>query len=1194
MTDPSLIDQREKAPAQPAAPSPAPVPSQAAPSRKRVEDPSILEKLETPESLWSQLKSKAQVFKGTAQATLSGLGETLPGKLYKKIVRAPSAPFRAAEEGFQSIEDNQIQKESKPVQLAFGVAHGLNRLAEGALEPENLALIVASVAAPEVMAGRVASGLFSASMLKNIPNLVKQYSEAKDISERGRIGTELAGSLWLAYGAGKNAIKDTGIRPGSDTVPPEQKTSDMIRAQKGAAEGDLKRKVDQFKETAFNPKTPPMLTMDKNLLPFDSKAEGMQKIEGPGFVAKPEVKQFEIDRAKKVADAEAARRNLAMKRYGGREVPALPEPAPKPVTPEPTIVPPDRRLEGPPKLDPSTKSTLERMTGKSVDEFRKEQLKKENMSLREKLNERAKKWLLEQTSKQEPSKGVKLSALNPISLVAELHRMAREADSYSSFRKAVSENPEIDDYLSKVKLDLRSVYNEKDKPGGSPVEPEAPAQAAPEKPSEPTATEKSPEQGQAPKVNTPPLKYIDESPLPLYNKPEKLTDQNLRDSFSGVQNSQKVKINNEVAAPVRQLVPDKTQREGLTLYRDVGGDKLKLMKALNNPKFEKYYPALRAALNMTPEMIKANGILDDYYRETGQVGQKYGFLKSLRDDYINRIYKPDSPQNYPKTETYRSGIPKSTYHAKERVFDSLLDAIEYGKTPATLDASELVTVHGGEFAKTLTNNKLYSTLEQVGLGMKVEEGKLPPGYEKLGNSNFAVPQALARGLRAITDPNYLNRLEGLKKVREYNALAKTGNLAYSLFHDFTMTVVYLNQHKFGADVPGSYDFLKRSDNNALEEDFTRHTGMTTNIDSNKDVMRQISEGNDLISKASKLPGFRTAFKLMDAHSEFLFGNLQRKLKIWDYGFKMEKWVKDHPGAADQEIINAKIGFAKEVNAAYGGLNWQSLGTSPTMISIGRLMLLAPDWTWSNIQLGKQALSDAGTTGSAARSHIISALIGPTILTEGLNKIITGHYTNKNKKGHELEVEIRPNTYISFYRGPIGDLIKLFYTFPKESGVVGGAARFLQGKLSPETRTLVGLLAKQDYNGKPMFKPENGFWKNTEDGLSFIARSGSPFPFAGSQVGDMIKQKETDPASYALVGTGLARWGYNKTLKSEGYDGFRDYFKKLRPIVAYDTYKKMNNDEKAAVQDLFEDKLNNLYSGRTKEETRDAVFSEMGQ
>ena len=650
-------------------------------------------------------------------------------------------------------------------------------------------------------------------------------------------------------------------------------------------------------------------------------------------------------------------------------------------------------------------------------------------------------------------------------------------------------------------------------PGATP-QPTPTAQPQPSIPSTPSPA--------VPSLHT----LVDETPLKIGTS---ATAQDLRDAYSGAKNAQALR-GNYVAADVKHLIPDPIDRAALTIYRDLGGDKGKMIALFQNPKFTPYREVIQRALKLPPNALEANQLLDKYFAETGRVGQKFGFYNELIEDYINRLWGTP-PKRLITSKTSLTNLSKTTPHALSRKYTTLIEGIEAGEKPLTLDAADLTTIHSTDFARVLTNNKLLNSLKDLGLSLDIKPGhKIPSGYLPIGHSNIAIPDFLAPGLRAIIEPNFLSKIDELRGFRKYQGLVKTIDLSLSLFHHFTMAMQYLYQTKFGVEAGFGTEIpkllrLAKSDSFRDLEIFWADKGlMTSNVDANLDVMRQLSQKEGVLGKLANAPVVKQGFNLMKANNEFLFGKMQRWLKVVDASKKMTQWSAKHSNATNEEVISAARSISREINSAYGGLNWESLGKTPSFVALNRTLLLAPDWTFSNYYLFKQAITEWGTPGgAAARSHFISALIGAGIITEGLNKITTGHFTDKNAPGHAFEIEVRPGVYVSFFRGGIGDVLREG-SLVKELGPIGGTAHFISGKAAPGIRTITGMMGNVTPTGKKLWSFEKNLWQNTLSTTGQLLQTSGPMPFGISQDIREIQKGETDPWSYVLSSVGIGRPG----------------------------------------------------------------------
>src|SRR5208282_4504460 len=153
--------------------------------------------------------------------------------------------------------------------------------------------------------------------------------------------------------------------------------------------------------------------------------------------------------------------------------------------------------------------------------------------------------------------------------------------------------------------------------------------------------------------------------------------------------------------------------------------------------------------------------------------------------------------------------------------------------------------------------------------------------------------------------------------------------------------------------------------------------MTSRAEPNVDILRNLTENNrDTFSKITNLPIVKNVLKQTDKNAEFLFGKLQRFMKVYSFWQRKMEWLADHgediKTKSTAELIDvqneavraADVGFAKHVNSVYGGLNWEAMGFTKSNVSLLRLAFLAPDWTISNIQLLTGA-AKGGTYGSSS-------------------------------------------------------------------------------------------------------------------------------------------------------------------------------------------------------------------------------------
>lgn len=647
--------------------------------------------------------------------------------------------------------------------------------------------------------------------------------------------------------------------------------------------------------------------------------------------------------------------------------------------------------------------------------------------------------------------------------------------------------------------------------------------------------------------------YVKNRPFDIKpGETDKATAAAVREQFAGIKNEQIVR-GNQLADELRRIVPSKEDRAGLFWYKAAEGNKAILEDALRQPELEKYHGEIERALKLSPEALAALPKVDKYYAEAGAAAKDAGVLKDLRENYQNRIYAPEKPTDFVKSEG-GSGIKQTTRHAKQRVFDTEFDAARAGKTFATTDVADSLAIHNEEMARVNTARRMADAMKDAGLGAWKRE--VPEGWAKVGSleknmpikdkngeavigedgnqirskSVFVAPEGIAKGLRAISDPDFTKKIDALRGIQRWQGLVKTVDLSFSFFHHFSMLAqsVYQRDVSTLMDLPYMSKMLEHPDFAKNEQDFALHGGMTAEVEANQDILRGLHEkiAGDNLEKLKDLPVVKQMLEQTDKNSQFLFGKLQRFLKVSNYANEAAAWVAEHPEATNAQVLEAKRGIARNVNVVFGGLNWEAMGMTKSNLSLLRLGMLAPDWTISNLALLKQAVGEGGTSGHMARAHIISSLAIGMIATEGLNKLLTGHFTEDNKPGHKLEVEIAPDVYVSLLRGGIGDITK-FASMVAESGLAG-VGRFAQGKLAPFPRTGVGLLTNTQYTGAPIVPKNSGPVAGTYDVLKFAMQSLTPMPLGISNLlAYATTGHEPGVVGAAGVATGVGRFSKGK-------------------------------------------------------------------
>ena len=471
---------------------------------------------------------------------------------------------------------------------------------------------------------------------------------------------------------------------------------------------------------------------------------------------------------------------------------------------------------------------------------------------------------------------------------------------------------------------------------------------------------------------------------------------------------------NQLRDTIRKDLPNHVDREALTLMRDfrsrpgemedfLNGSH-KFLEDLNLDPAEKQHvmgvleqlrPVVERALNPTPEILKADRALTNFFTTRLDQGKKLGFLDSTipNDEYITHIYHPPD-EDIKKAEggrIFRGKMgPKRLQFARERKLPTVLHAISLGIRPRTLDAADALSVYGAKYGTTAAYWIFRRAVSKSGVGKfgtypQQKAGKIPKDWVELapharlfrsdvafsdaeGNPQIAhqmlfVPPEIEEAMRPILDPNYMNRLAGFQKSRLYGAYIKAVQLGLSIFHLRALNITALGNENLDGLTRSYMADLTSPAFQQAERSWIR-AGLTTSITGHTVEAYKAMNATSLPTVGDKfrsLPVLKQVDSIAGKISHLTFGIVQRKFKVMDASSKLAAWIASHPKATPQETFEAQRQIAKEVNATYGGLHWENLGWNPMAVEISKLLMLAPDWTYSNVLNAKYAF-EGGPAG----------------------------------------------------------------------------------------------------------------------------------------------------------------------------------------------------------------------------------------
>ncbi len=612
----------------------------------------------------------------------------------------------------------------------------------------------------------------------------------------------------------------------------------------------------------------------------------------------------------------------------------------------------------------------------------------------------------------------------------------------------------------------------------------------------------------------------------------------LRAWFVGERDSRVAAVN-QLRDSLRKLVPDFREQEALSLMRDFKGRPEELAarraeyEAGDNKELKKLIPVIDRALNPTPAMLDADRQMTAFFATALDEGRNLNFLDSSinPERYVTHILKQAATDEGGKEKPLGRGkIGTRTPYAAKRTYDTILDALETGKVKArSLNAFDALTIYGDRHATAAATKLLLTELKnsEVGKWGSQKSENIPSDWKELApqrqlfHHNIAVvdpktgephvlaqslfvPKEIAKAMAPIIEPAALANIPGFRAGRFYQTYIKAAELGLSVFHMKALNVTAMNNESLGRVIRSYQADMGSEQFRSAEREWIRDGLQTSVLGRTIEAYRAMRPS----SIPSRMDVIRGTFgiKQMDKLAEGLtyetFDVVQRKFKVMDASLKGASWLADHPKATAEEYSAARRGIAKEVNAAYGGLNWEVLGWGKNSVELARAILLAPDWTFSNVFNLKYAF-EGGAAGSAARRFWIKSAATGLVLTQAMTVLVSGQlskhptevYLGKDKQGKERYSDM-------FFAGAPKDFVTLLNNV-HDYGAIEGTAHSVVAKLGPLARTSGGLLSNRDWMGREIVKKGEGPVMGTAKAAEYAVTQLAPIPFSVSGVAKML-------------------------------------------------------------------------------------------
>lgn len=609
---------------------------------------------------------------------------------------------------------------------------------------------------------------------------------------------------------------------------------------------------------------------------------------------------------------------------------------------------------------------------------------------------------------------------------------------------------------------------------------------------------------------------------------QKSAGQALRQWFTGERDWWSTRVNQAVDRVSRLFTPDVQTREAVGMMREFAHRPGELDQFLDGThpalaqadpatlkRIEALRPAMRQALAPTAKMLRANQVYTNIADQSLKEGQAGGWLGSrwTPDEYMPHLLHAAGEGEVaaaPQDSVRLLGNIGKRFQFAERRSDeypTMLHAIADGKIPKTMDPADAFAIHGSAFARARATHLFEEQMGAGGMGHWGTSETAPVGWRplaqhtdefsrsvqvqdeggetSLANQRLYVPPFIQEALRPLTAPDVTGH--PFRAVRGAQRSLKEAILGLSAFHLLTENVMAPPDiglggvYKAFATSRDSRGFLEWERDGALHGMPTSIQGRTMEAYRNQQPGSIPTRGEII---RAYIPGAKQTLELANHITNFTFNNVQRRFKVTSYMLHSMAWDDQNPGGTEAQRSVARQGIASYVNGVYGGLHWENLGWTKAMVETARLILLAPDWSGSNVALAKYAVGAkpslqeipfrdklAGATDKPtvearlSRAFWAKSLTGGLIGTQLLSLMFSGQYSKKpfmvymgkDKNGEDVHQNL-------LFRGSSGDLVNLASRM-EDHGMLVGAGEFLGGKAAPFTRAGVHLITGQDEFGR---------------------------------------------------------------------------------------------------------------------------------
>jgi hypothetical protein len=357
--------------------------------------------------------------------------------------------------------------------------------------------------------------------------------------------------------------------------------------------------------------------------------------------------------------------------------------------------------------------------------------------------------------------------------------------------------------------------------------------------------------------------------------------------------------------------------------------------------------------------------------------------EQVRENFVNRIcgYRASAVNKF---LAENRPIDAQNPHGLRRVFEDLRVAAEHNVFQATLDIADLTQAYGESLMQSIARANLLKQLGQqmpndfkwsvepmkgdwVSLRDRVKEGtrktigkvrdpKTGKMIDAEVDEHLYVSKDLGTLIGNIMDPSQTKLNTPLRFAEWINSKWKTALLLYDVYH-------YSNLKRNGL----AMGYTSAADGVKMLTDLSdpRHAVVEKLVKiGTLDVGRDADWGKQVYLRAmnefkgqSAAIDFIKKYSLVDFANEQIWAKTHRGLKVATAVGELQKYLRDPRMTAmysEEELLKKAGTFA---NNLYGGQPWSATGRSRTFDAVARLIMLAPDWFETRMNLAATAIAD---------------------------------------------------------------------------------------------------------------------------------------------------------------------------------------------------------------------------------------------